>query len=37
MIIKENNQKEAIITSFDRPVLYKNIVLLNGSVVVKFV
>jgi hypothetical protein len=37
MIIKENNPKEAIITSFDRPVLYKNIVLLNGSVVVKFV
>jgi hypothetical protein len=37
MIINENNPKEAIITSFDRPVLYKNIVLLNGSVVVKFV
>ena len=37
MIIKENNPKEAIITSFDRPVFYKNIVLLNGSVVVKFV
>jgi hypothetical protein len=37
MIIKKNNPRQAIMTSFDRPVLYKNIVLLNGSVVVKFV
>jgi hypothetical protein len=37
MIIKENNPRTAIITSYNRPVLYKNIVLLNGSVVMKFV
>ena len=37
MIIKENNPRQAIITSYKRPIMYKNIVLLNGSVVMKFV
>ena len=37
MILKIDAPRQAIMTSFDRPVLYKNIVLLNGSVVVKFV
>jgi hypothetical protein len=37
MIIKENNPRQAIMTSFDRPVLYKNIVILDGRSLVKFV
>ena len=37
MIIKENNPRQAIITSYNRPVLYKNHILLKGAVVMKFV
>ena len=37
MIIKEKNPRQAIMTSFDRPVLYKNIVILDGRSLVKFV
>ena len=36
MIIKENNPRQAIITSYSRPVMYKDFVLLNGKVVLKF-
>jgi hypothetical protein len=36
MIIKENNPRTAIMTSYNRPVLYKNHILLNGAVVVRF-
>ena len=31
MIIKENNPRQAIMTSYNRPVLYNNIVLYKGS------
>jgi hypothetical protein len=31
MIIKENNPRQAIITSYNRPVLYNNIVLYKGN------
>ena len=37
MKIKESNPRQAIITSYKRSVLYKDFVLLNGSVVMKFV
>ena len=37
MIIKINTPRTAIITSYKRPVLYKNHILLNGAVVIKFV
>ena len=36
MIIKENNPRQAIMTSYKRPVLYQNYVLLNGAVKVVF-
>jgi len=36
MILKKNNPRQAIIHSYNRPVLYKNHILLNGAVVVKF-
>ena len=36
MIIKENNPRQAIIDSYNRPILYKNHILLNGAVVVRF-
>jgi len=36
MILKIPNPRQAIITSYKRPVLYKNHILLNGAVVVKF-
>jgi len=36
MILKISNPRQAIINSYNRPVLYKNHILLNGSVVVKF-
>ena len=36
MIIKENNPRQAILTSFKQPVLYRNIVILNGRSVLKF-
>ena len=37
MILKKNNPRQAIIHSYNRPILYKNYVLLNGTVVMKFV
>ena len=37
MIIKENNPRQAIMTSYNRPVLYQNHILLDGAVVLKFV
>ena len=37
MIIKENNPRQAIIDSYNRPILYKNIVILNGISVIKYV
>ena len=37
MILKTKCPRTAILTSYKRPVLYKNIVLLNGAVVIKFV
>jgi len=37
MIIKENNPRQAIMISYNRPVLYKNHILLNGAVVMKVV
>jgi hypothetical protein len=36
MILKIPNPKTALIQSYNRPVLYKNHILLNGAVVVKF-
>ena len=36
MILKTPNPKTALIQSYNRPVLYKNHILLNGAVVVKF-
>tara|TARA_B100000497_G_C7438168_1_gene272908 strand:+ start:428 stop:655 length:228 start_codon:yes stop_codon:yes gene_type:complete len=36
MIIKENNPRQAIMTSYKRPVLYRNFVLLDGAVKVVF-
>ena len=36
MIIKENNPRQAIITSYNRPVLYNNIVLYKGCRLIRF-
>jgi len=36
MIIKENNPRQAIMTSYKIPVLYKDHILLNGAVKVVF-
>ena len=36
MILKENNPRQAIMTSYKRPVLYQNHILLDGAVVVQF-
>ena len=36
MILKISNPRDAIIQSYNRPVLYKNHILLNGAVVVRF-
>ena len=36
MIIKENNPRQAIMTSYKRPVLYKDHIIMDGSVVLKF-
>ena len=36
MIIKENNPRQAIISSYNRPVLYNNIVLFNGRRLIRF-
>ena len=36
MIIKENNPRQAIMTSYNRPVLYKDIVLFNGRRLIRF-
>jgi len=37
MILNITNPRTAIIQSYNRPVLYKDVVLLNGKVVIKFV
>ena len=37
MILKKCNPREAIIQSYQRPILYKNVVILNGRTVIKFV
>ena len=36
MFLKTHNPRTAIIQSYNRPVLYKNHILLNGAVIVKF-
>ena len=36
MFLKIHNPRQAIIQSYNRPVLYNNHILLNGAVVVKF-
>ena len=36
MLLKINNPRNAIIESYNRPIAYKNYILLNGKVVVKF-
>ena len=36
MILKENNPRTAILTSYKRPVLYKNHIIMDGAVVVRF-
>jgi len=36
MIIKENNPRQAIISSYVKPIMYKNFVLIRGKVLVKF-
>jgi len=36
MLLKITNPRKAIIESFNTPVLYKNYILLNGAVVVRF-
>ena len=36
MTLEIVNPRTAIMTSYNRPVLYKNHILLNGAVVVKF-
>ena len=36
MFLKIHNPRQAIIQSYNRPVLYKNHILLNGAVVVRF-
>ena len=37
MIIKEKNPRQAIIKSFFKPVLYKDYVLLDGTVKLRFI
>ena len=37
MILKISKPKEAVISSYNRPILYKNAVILNGQVIIKFV
>ena len=36
MILKENNPRKAVILSYFKPVLYKDFVLLDGTVKVVF-
>ena len=36
MILKKNNPRQAILDSFERPILYKNIVILNGIRILKY-
>ena len=36
MIIKENNPRQAIISSYVKPIMYKDFVLMKGKVVIKF-
>tara|TARA_R110002153_G_scaffold40727_1_gene116468 strand:- start:1177 stop:1290 length:114 start_codon:yes stop_codon:yes gene_type:complete len=36
MILKENNPRTAILTSYKRPVLYKDHIIMDGAVVLKF-
>ena len=37
MILKISNPRDTIIHIFERPILYKNVVILNGRTVIKFV
>ena len=37
MILNTTNPRQAILDSFERPILYKNIVILKGNFVLKFV
>tara|TARA_B100000768_G_C11224975_1_gene352323 strand:+ start:1052 stop:1165 length:114 start_codon:yes stop_codon:yes gene_type:complete len=37
MILKENNPRQAIIHSFERPIPYKNGVILDGIRIIKYV
>lgn len=36
MIIKENNPRQAIISSYVKPIMYKDFVIMKGKVLVKF-
>jgi len=36
MILKKSNPRDAIIQSYTRPIAYKNYVLLDGVVIIKF-
>jgi hypothetical protein len=36
MILKINNPRTAIMMSYKRPVLYKNHIIMDGAVVVRF-
>ena len=37
MILKENNPRTAIILSYKKPILYKDFVLLDGTVKLRFI
>ena len=37
MILIKTNPRDAIIHSFERPILYKDIVILKGNSILKFV
>ena len=37
MILNTTNPRQAILDSFERPILYKNGVILNGISVIKYV
>jgi len=36
MILKIDSPRQAVMSSYNRPVLYQNHILLNGAVVVRF-
>ncbi len=37
MILKIDSPRQAVMSSYNRPILYKNVVILNGQVIIKFV